>query len=1444
MLRKVCLAVPSRTALVLSCALMGATPSMAFSPPEIGGCVLWLKADAITGSDGDSVSSWADSSAAGNPATQGTPANQPTLRTGVLNGKPVVRFDGNDYLSTATSFGNPYTIFAVGRMQGSQNARLISSAQYNWLLGFWGGVMNVMYAEGWVVGGGGPPADTVAHIYSGRGTGANTTLRNNGALVASNANGISPPGQLGLGGWRLNNECSKGDVAEVIIYNSALSSNDEAKVGYYLQAKYGISGSYPAQGPVMASLPATNVTTTSASLNGAAVDIGAGAPTVKVYWGTTDGANNAGAWATNATFVGTHAAGPLTMNVTGLSANSLYYYRYYGINSSGDGWATNSQSLITAPLTARATDAAAIEWVPALGCPDTGTFTIYRPGWATNSALPVTYAMSGTAANGYDYQALSGTAAFVPGATNLDITVTPIPRSAFSGGLTVVLTLTGGAYPLGAMNSATVTVAEATSGPWYVRTNGSDSQSGTNWGEAFQTISNALRFALNGDAIYVSNGTYSVTQPLVVPRNIAVIGVGGAPNTTLNGGGVSRLLSIASPGAVVDGFTINNGWVTNANGGGVSMSAGTLSDCRITANRVVGSVAVRGGGVYMTGGAISNCTFSGNTVYSSATAWGGGVCMTGGAMIDSTIGSGWVNGANKDATATYGGGVYMSGTSLLRGCLVTNNFGYTYGWSASEGAGIYMQDSARVESCTVVKNECRPDAGSYGAGIRMTGGTVMTSLIDRNTCYSHYTFGGGVYMTGGQIVKSTVSGNYVGAGHVEEAAGVYQSAGTVDRCVISGNVAGPRGYQAQGGGGISLRGGVVQNSLIVSNVANSTHQGGGICQYAGTVQNCTIVGNSAVGDPGGGLLQAAGDVRNTIVYLNQGNPANASKVGGTFSYSCSTPPISGGSDVNNTDANPTFANAIAGNFRLLPGSPCIDTGTSVGATPYDLESKVRPVDGDDNGSTLYDMGAYEYNPNGGPLACNFNAAPTVGLGSLNAVFTAALSGDTTGLGCAWDFGNGTLSGAGRTVVTNLYNAVGRYTVSLRVTNGAGEVASIAKANYISIVNDADAYVSTNGSGTYPYDTWPKAASNIQDAVTVEQAVMDLGGSHASVWVGDGTYRLNGQTIRVDRSLTLKSLHGAAATVIDGTSNARGVAMNAAGAVLDGFTIQNAYVLEDGGAVKLSAGTVRNCRLLNSTGYKGGGIYMGSANCRVENCVITGNTSVDGAGPAPNGGGGIYVGGGIATNCWIAQNLAQFHHGRAGGANVNGGLLVDSHIVSNRVQVGHTSGACGALLSSGTIRNCVVTRNYEVNGDSDGGGGIYVSGGNVENCTVVANTVAKRGGGLHVTGGSVLNTIVYFNGSGDASPNVFKEGGTFRFSCSTPLVSGGSDTDNIAADPDFLNWTAGNYRIAHGSPCKDHGLNQSWMVGGGDVSGKPRIVWRTVDMGAYEDAELGTAIIMR
>jgi len=81
------------------------TGSAAWTPAQLTGLALWLDAaDAGTITlNGTDVSQWDDKSPNGYDLSQATAVNQPSLVTGALNGKPVIRTDGNDRLDNTTS---------------------------------------------------------------------------------------------------------------------------------------------------------------------------------------------------------------------------------------------------------------------------------------------------------------------------------------------------------------------------------------------------------------------------------------------------------------------------------------------------------------------------------------------------------------------------------------------------------------------------------------------------------------------------------------------------------------------------------------------------------------------------------------------------------------------------------------------------------------------------------------------------------------------------------------------------------------------------------------------------------------------------------------------------------------------------------------------------------------------------------------------------------------------------------------------------------------------------------------------------------------------------------------------------------------------------------------------------------------------------------------------
>jgi hypothetical protein len=174
------------------------------------------------------------------------------------------------------------------------------------------------------------------------------------------------------------------------------------------------------------------------------------------------------------------------------------------------------------------------------------------------------------------------------------------------------------------------------------------------------------------------------------------------------------------------------------------------------------------------------------------------------------------------------------------------------------------------------------------------------------------------------------------------------SYGTATNCTFTGNTA-ISPYSSSGGG---MLGGTAVNCTFTGNTARSTNISGG--SYGGGIRasmatNCTFTGNTVSGieSVGGGAYD--GTVVNCIYWGNLASTGPELDSMTSVTYSC----IQGGhAGEGNIADYPQFAGA-PGNLRLLPGSPCVDTGTATGAPATDLLGKPRP-----QGAGV-DMGAYE-----------------------------------------------------------------------------------------------------------------------------------------------------------------------------------------------------------------------------------------------------------------------------------------------------------------------------------------------------------------------------------------------------------------------------------------------------------------------------------------------------
>jgi hypothetical protein len=220
--------------------------------------------------------------------------------------------------------------------------------------------------------------------------------------------------------------------------------------------------------PIIANLPATNITSTSACLNGFISSIGDSPVTVSVYYGDADGGDpTSGLWkATNTWAEGEWGQGSYpTYQASGLTANRIYCYRYYATNAVGQGWASSSERFLAGNVTVSAPDAMATEPAPGWAATDPGVLTIERDATATNEALTVYFAMNGTAGYGVDYSTLPlATNVTLPiGVASTNITIVPFWNTQWSPvepTRTAWLTLLPGAYEIGTPSSNVVTIAK------------------------------------------------------------------------------------------------------------------------------------------------------------------------------------------------------------------------------------------------------------------------------------------------------------------------------------------------------------------------------------------------------------------------------------------------------------------------------------------------------------------------------------------------------------------------------------------------------------------------------------------------------------------------------------------------------------------------------------------------------------------------------------------------------------------------------------------------------------------------------------------------------------------------------------------------------------------------------------------------------------------------
>ena len=583
-----------------------------------------------------------------------------------------------------------------------------------------------------------------------------------------------------------------------------------------------------------------------------------------------------------------------------------------------------------------------------------------------------------------------------------------------------------------------------------------------------------------------------------------------------------------------------------------------------------------------------------------------------------------------------------------------------------DGGGVFGVSNSIVANCTVKNNA----AATAGGGV--VGATLINCLLTDNSVLG--VSGYGVDAVGG---------------------GTYNC--SLKNCIVRGN------YALSKGGGTAYS--QLKNCAVTGNSAKQ--YSGGV--YYGTLVNCTVTGNSVLSSTynyGGGASYAS--LTNCIVYANREAStyaATSNYYSCTFTYGCSSPLPAG---TGNLGTDPQL---LPDGVHLAATSPCLGAGTAsvISGTDIDGQPWNNPPA----------IGCDEWQP-----APVIGAQPTyqVGFPAHGLTFNVIVAGQYP-FSYFWgkdgapiqDDGHHSNSGTANLVVNNFGpDDAGLYQVV--VSNAFGVVTSQVAQVVIHAVDAAGA------NPISPYSTWATTATNIQDAINIA-AAGDI------VLVTNGIYAVGGKSVSgttnrvtLDKALTVTSVNGYAATLIQGawdpvSTNGPGAVRCAYltdGAALNGFTLENGATPSGG--------------FVGDISDSGGGVFCTSTNAVVSNCFLTNNSSI--------------FGGGICH-----------------------GTLNNSLVIGNLGLYG--GGAFGATLNNCTVLNNYCEWPYPIMGSGPSGGGTY-------DC-VVRNSIVVNNYWVWPYPMGINN---YGYGFVSSAP-------TYSYSCTYPLPSGAGNFNGNNASQQFL-----------------------------------------------------------
>ncbi|VGO19985.1 choice-of-anchor Q domain-containing protein [Pontiella sulfatireligans] len=281
---------------------------------------------------------------------------------------------------------------------------------------------------------------------------------------------------------------------------------------------------------------------------------------------------------------------------------------------------------------------------------------------------------------------------------------------------------------------------------------------------------------------------------------------------------------------------------------------------------------------------------------------------------NSTSADAIVSGINHSA----GGGIInFQSAASVRNCVISNNFGMkaggAYNMVSTVPRGSDSDPNPYFENCTFINNAASKRGGAVQNDVA-THPTFVNCRFYDNACDAK---GGGMY---NDFYCSPFLTNCVFAGNYSIMAGALGNDGTssptLSHCVFANNEAWDKGAA----------------------IYNGSHSATAPANLP-TIINCISFGNKITTAPGPADLEVWHDNFADITYsiIEEGYDG-----------------------VGNLSSDPRFSDIANYDVSLLNSSPAIDAGSKVGSTSVDIDGVPRPLDGNNDGLVLVDIGAHEY----------------------------------------------------------------------------------------------------------------------------------------------------------------------------------------------------------------------------------------------------------------------------------------------------------------------------------------------------------------------------------------------------------------------------------------------------------------------------------------------------